>query len=119
MASDTKVHYCIIQIGPDLPHFRLPGLQIRFHLQKVQSFPLHFVVNIHIPDIDFLYLLGPVPHVPRLTLDVPQGPLLMIPCYLHLIPHPVYPKFPLPSLTPFLFLLKILPLFPPHILVTC
>ena len=48
----------------------------------------------------------------------PEGPLLPFTHPLHLLYINIYPKYPLPPTSPYLFLIKILSLMPPHILVT-
>ena len=68
------------------PHFRFPGIQIWLCLQKVQSCPLQLVGNLPIPNIDHLHLLSPVLHTPCQILDVPQGPLILLPHPLHILP---------------------------------
>ena len=86
LVSNTDGHHHIVQIGPNLPYLRFPGLQLQFRLQKVQSFPLQFVVHLHIPDIDPISLLGPVPQIPRQIIDISQGPLSLSPHPFHLLP---------------------------------
>ena len=75
--------------------------------------------NLPIPDIDPLRIPGPIPEITCQIIDVPQGSLVLFLHILHLLPCPLYPTFPLPPPTPFLFLLKILPPLYPRILVTC
>ena len=87
LAFNIEGNYRTIQIVPDLPHLRFPGLHLLLHLQKIQPCSIQIVGHLPIPDIDPIHLLGTFHQVSCQIIDTAQAPLTLLPYFLHIIPH--------------------------------